>query len=94
MSKLSLKSARTSRSSSERNKDDYDVTTSNGVTVGRIFKSVHAPKDVPWSWTIQFNRRRPGPLPPQGYAADRDKALEALTASWLAMEKQANDPRN
>ena len=86
MSDLYLKSARTSRSSSDRNKDDYDVTTGNGVTVGRIFKSVHAPKDAPWSWTIQFNRRRPGPLPPQGYAADRDKAMQALTESWQAME--------
>jgi hypothetical protein len=37
MSGLTLKSSRTSRSSSERNKDDYDVTTSDGVTVGRIF---------------------------------------------------------
>jgi len=88
MSELFIKSARTSRSSSERNKDDYDVTTSNGTTVGRIFQSAHAPKDAPWSWTIQFNRRRPGPLPYQGYAADRDKAMQALTESWLAMEPE------
>jgi hypothetical protein len=87
MSGLTLKSSRTSRSSSERNKDDYDVTTSDGVTVGRIFKSAHAPKDAPWSWTIQFNRRRPGSLPHQGYAADRDKAMQAFTASWNAMGK-------
>jgi hypothetical protein len=85
MSDLSLKSARTSRSSSELTKDEYDVTTSNGVTVGRIFKPSHAPKDTPWFWTIQIHRRRPSPAAHQGYAADRDKAMQAFTASWHAM---------
>ncbi len=85
MSDLRLQSARASRSASERGKDEYDVTTSNGMTVGRIFKPAHAPKDLPWFWTIQIHLRRPGPAAHQGYAADRDNAMTAFAESWKAM---------
>jgi hypothetical protein len=50
---LSLKRASASRSSGERNDDDYDMLA-DGVVVGRIMKASAASEGAPWLWTLAF----------------------------------------
>jgi hypothetical protein len=63
MTGLILKRASSSRPSSERRDDDYDVLA-DGVVVGRIMHvGAGAPKDAPWFWGLRL-------WPPPGPHAD------------------------
>jgi hypothetical protein len=58
---LILKRASASRLSGEWSDDDYDVLV-DGIVVGRIMKSIAAPVETPWMWTLAYDRP-PGERP-------------------------------
>jgi hypothetical protein len=77
---LILRRASASRSSGERNDDDFDVLA-DGALVGRILKVHAAPVGTPWMWTLAFGRHEDR-TPTYGYAATREAAMIAFAKSW------------
>jgi hypothetical protein len=77
---LTLKRARGSIPIGDYRGEDYDVVA-NGVVVGRIFKSLIAPKNAQWFWNFAHTHVSDR-SPTNGTAATRDEAMAALTNSW------------
>jgi len=62
--------------------DDFDVITSDGRDIGRIFKpGAGVPDDLPWMWCIGGTVVVRG-VPNHGFAATRDEAKAAFAATW------------
>jgi|SRR6516162_6194528 len=71
---LILKRASASRLSGEWNDYDYDVLV-DGIVVGRIMKSIAAPVETPWMWTLAF-----------GHHEDRSPSVYSLTRRCRVLE--------
>jgi hypothetical protein len=61
--------------------DDYDVISTEGMIIGRIFKVATSPAGTPWMWTLSYGDDRDhGPT--HGYEPTRDAAMAAFAKSW------------
>ena len=77
---LILKRASASRLSGEWNDYDYDVLV-DGIVVGRIMKSIAAPVETPWMWTLAHGHHEDR-SPIHGYETTREAAMVAFAKSW------------
>ena len=77
---LILKRASASRLSGEWNDYDYDVLV-DGIVVGRIMKSIAAPVETPWMWTLAYGHHEDR-SPIHGYETTREAAMAAFAKSW------------
>jgi hypothetical protein len=57
--------------------DDYDVIGTDGLVIGRIFKTSTSPAGTPWMWTLSYAERGV-----HGYEATREAAMAAFEKSW------------
>jgi hypothetical protein len=60
--------------------DDYDVISTDGMIIGRIFKTATAPAGTPWMWTLSYGDERD--RTPHGYEPTREAAMAAFAKSW------------
>jgi hypothetical protein len=60
--------------------DDYDVVGTEGMIIGRIFKTATAPAGTPWMWTLSYGDDRD--RTPHGYEPTREAAMAAFAKSW------------
>jgi hypothetical protein len=80
MTDLLLRRAPVSRPGAD-GQHDYDVIGTDGMVIGRIFKTTRFPTGTPWEWTLY------------GYHEDRPSALrrEALGACWQAAKAPSRE---